>query len=145
MGDRHLTLDARFNAALIVVWALAAGALLYLARPRPLLLSGVGAAAGLVAGILQRKSVRLAPASFAEAKSAVEVRRAFKSNPPGRLSIGMVWITGIGLLAIALLQEGNALLGFVAGYVSFMFAREIVAFQALAGMRRNVPQSPRAF
>lgn len=77
MTETHFTLSPRFNAILIVVWALAAGAVLWIARPHPVVLTSIGAAAGLLAGILQRKSVLSAPAIFAGAQSTLEVRRAF--------------------------------------------------------------------
>jgi len=141
----HFTLTTWFNVVLIVVWAVAVAAFLSIARPRPLLSSAIGAGAGLMAGILQRKSVQSSAAIFAEAKSALEVRRAFKSNRPGKLSIATTWVTGFGLLAVALAQGGNALLGLGAGYVSFMLLREIVGFGAIAEVRRNVPDRQRAF
>ena len=69
MSKIHFTLTTWFNVLLIVVCALVVGALLSIAHPRPLLLSTLGAGAGLVAGILQRKSVVSSPAIFAEARS----------------------------------------------------------------------------
>jgi hypothetical protein len=134
-------LAPRFNSILIAVWALAAAVLLCVVRPRPILPAAVGAAAGLLAGLLQRKSVRSAPAIFARARSALDVRRAFMSTGAGRLSIAMIWVAGLVLAAIALVQGGNVLLGFVAGYASFLFVRELVSVRAIAEVRRNAPDS----
>lgn len=53
----------------------------------------------------------------------------------------MIWITGVVLLAIALVQSGNVPLGFAAGYASFMFVREIVAVRVIAEVRHNVRDS----
>jgi hypothetical protein len=128
----HFTLRPGFNVVLIIVWGLAAGVLSWAAQPHPVLLAGVGAAAGLIAGLLQRRSIQSAPATFAGARSALDVRRAFMSNRSGKLSIAMIWIAGLVLMVIALVKGGNVPLGFAAGYATFMFVREIFAFRAVA-------------
>src|SRR5439155_18196171 len=91
MSTIHFSLTTWYNTLLIVVSALVAGSLVSLAHPRPLLSSAIGVGAGLLAGILQRKSVQSSPALFAAASSALEIRRAFKSNRAGALSIATVW------------------------------------------------------
>ena len=131
MTSTHFTLRPGFNVFLIVVWGLAAGLFVWVVRPHPFLLTGVGAAAGLFAGILQRRSIRSAPATFAGARSVLDVRQALMSNRSGKLSIAMIWIAGLVLAVIAMIEGGNAPLGFAAGYAMFMFVREVVAFRAV--------------
>lgn len=136
MSKIHFTLTTRFNVVLIAVSAVVAGVLLFLVHPRPLLSSAIGVGAGLLAGILQRKSIRSSPALFAAARSAPDVRRALRSNRPGTLSIATIWATGLALFAVALAHRDNALLGFVAGYASFVCIREVVVFGAMGDVRR---------
>ena len=91
MGETHFTMSPQYNVdAMLLAGTLAFG-LLMLAHPRPILASVVGVMAGLLVGWLQRQSLRLSPAEFAGARTALEVRRAFMSNRPGRLSI-ISWI-----------------------------------------------------
>ena len=137
----HFTLTTWFNVVLIVVWAVAVAAFLSIARPRPLLSSAIGAGAGLMAGILQRKSVQLSPALFAAARSALEIRRAFKSNRAGALSIATVWATLSVLIVIALAHGFNVLVDYFAGYASFVFVRDVVAFGAIGAVRRIATHS----
>lgn len=132
----HFTLTTWFNVLIIVICALVVGVLLTVMHPRPFLLSGIGAGAGLLAGMLQRQSVRSSPATFAEARSALQVRRAFRSNHAGTLSIATMWVTGVALIAVAFAQGGHPLSP-IAGYASFMLMRDIVAFGAIGDMRRN--------
>jgi hypothetical protein len=136
----HFTLMMRFNLLLILVCALVVGALLSILHPRPLLLSIIGAGAGLVAGMLQRWSVRSSPEAFAGARSALDVRRAFRSNLPGTLSIVTMWATVLALLAVAWALGENPL-GLFAGYASFMFAREIVALGVVGDLQGKATTS----
>jgi len=148
MGRIHFSLTTWYNALVIAVSAAVAGALVFLAQPRPLLSSAIGISAGLLAGMLQRKSIQLSPALFAAARSILQIRRAFKSNRAGALSIAMVWATGLVLfVSIALVHGGdsafggdNALVEMVAGYAMFMFARDVVAFGAVSEVRRIASQ-----
>ena len=97
-----------------------------------------------LAGILQRKSIQLSPGLFAAARSILQIRRAFKSNRAGALSIAMVWATGLVLFVrIALVHGGdrafggdNAFVELVAGYAMFIFVRDVVAFGAVSEVRR---------
>src|SRR5262245_54189540 len=95
MGKIHFTLTARFNVSLIMATALVALGLLLFLRPRPVLPVAIGLAAGVATGVLQRISVRSSRSDFARSHTAIEVRRAFMSNRPGKLSIGLLWATGV--------------------------------------------------
>ncbi len=136
MSEPHFTLTPWFNVLLMAVSAVVTGVLLFSVHPRPLLSTSIGVVAGLLAGILQPKSIRSSPALFAAARSAPDVRRALRSNRPGTLSIATIWATGLALFAVALAYRDNALAGFVTGYASFMCIREVVVFGAMGDVRR---------
>ena len=112
MGRIHFSWTTWYNSLVVAVSAVVAGALVLLAQPRPLLSSAIGTGAGLLAGILQRKSIQLSPGLFAAARSILQIRRAFKSNRAGALSIAMVWATGLVLFVrIALVHGGDIAFG----------------------------------
>src|SRR5262245_35924834 len=136
MSVPHFTLERRFNVILIAVWGVAAVASLWIDCPRAFTPSAVGAAAGVLAGILQVRSVRSSPASFARAATVLEVRRAFVANGPGQAAIAMIYVIGLGLLAVALSQDQYPLVVFLAGFTSFTFTRDLVALRAIADIER---------
>ena len=137
MSNTHFTLTPIFNVGVIAVAGLVASALLLVSKPRPLVSVALGIVAGVVTGALQRRSVSLSPAAFSGAKSALEVRQVFMSNQPGKLSIMLLWVTSVALLVVALAQVGSPLVAVVAGYASFMFARDLVSFGAIGAVRRS--------
>ena len=145
MGKAHFTLNRRVNLALIVVWGLGASLLTILAQPRPVLTVVIGAVSGLVAGLLQRGSVKSSPHLFAQAQSALAVRRAFMSNVQGKLSIALLWATALTLVGVAFAGRGVPLFAFGAGYFSFMFLREITTFGVIRAIERGGRDSQHAF
>ena len=145
MSKPHFTLMPSFNIAVIATTGVVASTLLLFSHPRPFLSVALGILAGVVTGALQRRSVRLSPGAFAQAKSALEMRRAFMSNQPGKLSIRLVWGTGIVLLVVAFVQMGSPPISLIAGYASFMVARELVSFGAIGTARRNSAECGHAF
>jgi hypothetical protein len=130
----------RANRVLIAVWGGVAALCLMRLHPSPVPLSAFGAATGLVTGLLQRRSLHSSPDVFAEATSAIQVRRAFKTNRAGRAAIALTWIAAALLFLGALAQSGNVPLAFVAGYVSFMFMRELISSLPFEG----APATPSA-
>ena len=145
MGKPHFTLNRRVNVAFIVAWGLGALLITVVAQPRPFITAAIGAASGLIAGLLQRGSVRAAPALFAQAQSALEVRRAFMSNRQGKLAIALQWATGVLLLVIGFARPGTPLLAFFAGYLSFMFLREVITLGVIQELEQQVPGDQHAF
>ena len=145
MSKLHFSLTARFNVFLIIATGLVASLLVLLLRPRPVVPVAIGLVAGAVTGALQRLSIRTSPADFARSQTALEVRRALMSNRPGKLSIAVLWATGVVLLIVALTRASSPLLEFAAGYASFMLARETLSFGVLAETQRDDDTSERAF
>jgi len=145
MGKTHFTLNRRVNLGFIVVWGLGAALLIILGRPRPLLTVVIGAVSGLAAGLLQRGSMRSSPSLFAEAQSALDVRRAFMSNVPGKLSVALLWVTGLSLIVVGVAGPGAPLVAFSAGYFSFMFVREVTTFSAVRTIDQGARDSQHAF
>ena len=95
----HASLRPRNNRSLIVVWAIAVTALACFTT-HPWILVTVGASLGAIAGVLQAAAVRASTEAFLATKTALDVRRAFQTSRPGRLSIQVVWASltsGIGL------------------------------------------------
>jgi len=116
---------------MVAAWAGVATWLLVSVRPPPLPIAALGAAIGVLIGWLQRRSVRAAPDAFASAASALEVRRAFKTNPAGRAAIAASWIGGVLLVLAALAQTGSVPLVFLAGYTSLLFMRDLLSLLPL--------------
>lgn len=145
MSKPHFTVMPSFNIAIIAATGLVAATLVLFSHPRPLLPVALGILAGVVSGALQRRSVHLSPGAFAQAKSALEVRRAFMSNQPGKLSIKLLWVSGIVLLAVAFVGVGSPPIRLIAGYASFMVAREVVSFGAIGTVQSNSAESEHAF
>lgn len=141
----HFTLTRRANVAFIVVWGLAASIFIILSRPRPFLCAVIGCIAGLAVGLLQRGSVRASPDLFAQTKSALDVRRAFMSNRAGKASIALQWATGFALVVVGLAGSGNPFVAAIAGYVTFMFVREVTSFGAIGAMAQGPRDSQHAF
>jgi len=145
MGKMHFTLTRRDNVAFIVIWGLVACSFIIWARPRPFLAVVVGCTAGFVAGLLQRASVRSSPVLFAQATSALEVRRAFMSNRAGKTSIALLWATGLALVVLGLAGGGNPFVAIIAGYVTFMFVRETTSFGAIGAIEQGPRNSQHTF
>jgi len=105
----------------------------------------IGAASGLVAGLLQRSSVRASLHLFAQAQSARAVRRAFMSNVQGKLAIALMWVTAFTLVGVGFASSGVSLFAFGAGYFSFMFLREITTFSVIRAIEQGARDSQHAF
>ena len=138
MDKMHFTLTRPVNAGFIVLWGLAAFIMVIWARPRPILTVAIGCVAGLAAGLIQRGRVRNSPDMSTQAKSALEVRRAFMSKRAGKWSIALLWSTGLILVVVSFAGGGNPTVAAIAGYMSFLFVREITAF----GASRAIQQGP---
>jgi hypothetical protein len=145
MEKAHLSLDRRANLTLIVLWGLGAAAIVTVSNPRPLLAIGIAAGCGFGAGLLQRASIRGNPTQFAQAKSAVEVRRAFMLNRPGQLSIVIMWATAAVLGPIGFTGAASPVAVGAGGYLAFMFVRDLAAFGAIRDLEKAAPGSQRAF
>jgi len=67
------------------------------------------------------------------------------SNVPGKLSLALLWVTGLSLVAVGLASPGAPLVAFSAGYFSFMFFREATAFTAVRTIDQGARDGQGAF
>ena len=119
------------NIWFVVLMGAAACWFSWYSTPHPALLIAIGAASGLLAGTLRRKSIQSAPEQFSHTTSGMGVTRAFASNLTGKLSIAVLGVTLLGFVAIAVARGGEATFGAGAGMASFVVARDIVALPTL--------------
>jgi len=94
-----------------------------------------GALFGVAAGIMQSRSVALAPCVFRSAETAKDVRRALTSTAPGKRAIQIQWALLPILLASAF-WVGNPL-GALGGFAAFMCVRDLIAVKAVVGLSRK--------
>ena len=141
----HATLSIRLNVVLVLAWAVVAAISIRLGAPQSYLVASVGAVAGLVTGTLQRHSIRLAPDRFAQADSALAVRRALVSNRPGKWAVAMVWVTATVLAGLTVWRGGQLLPVFASGYTSFMFVREATSLSAVQDLGQDQSTDDPAF
>ncbi len=137
----HVTLTQQANRRLIACWAGFEVLVWILTSGQVAACAGLGAALGVVGGLLQRSVLVSHAREFAQAKTALDVRRVFTSSQFGAISIALGWICLATLLvlslALALRQpispttplslSGNLF----AGYFAFMLLRDGVAYSAL--------------
>ena len=127
----HPTLSPNGNLLQAFIWAAIAIVItaLYLEFA---VLSATGLAFGLVAGLLQARALRENPERFRAATTGHPVRNAFATSTPGKAAIIMGWLLGVvSLLLWWWISPRQGILGVLAAYMAFMFARELLAFSAL--------------
>ena len=135
---QHVSLRRTFNLGLVLLWAaLLTFALVSAdARPWPFALAGV--AGGIAGGLLQRHALRVAHERFAQAKTALEVRAAFRSTRSGRSYFVLFWLFNIAFVFVPLLRAVEsgpaALFAPLVAYASFNLARELTTLPS-AGKR----------
>jgi hypothetical protein len=92
-----------------------------------------GALLGTLAGVLQYKALGRDPLAFAQAVTAMDVRRALTASPQGRASVRLTWINGVVLLLVSLHFRRPVFVfaAWFSGYFSFMLVRDLIAFPGL--------------
>lgn len=129
----HKSLSVGSNRLVICVWA--AGLTLLLVVTGGIVWASVflGAAFGIAAGVLQRAALRAQASAFAHSVTALDVRRVMTSSRPGKLALSLGWVCGLVLLPLAMLFQQGALVAasWFAGYLAFMFLRDLIALTAL--------------
>jgi hypothetical protein len=134
MPKAHWSLSPIVNILLIPLWAIVGGLFVFLLDvPAKFALPAAGAVLGIIGGIMQHLAVAQASAAFGGAPSLLEVRRCLNSTPWGRRYIFFLYLSKAVLVALALLIIRGPLLrlffGYVAGYFSLMFTREIITLR----------------
>ena len=126
----HGTLTARTNALLIAGTGILVACVILLAEPTPILALVIGAACGVVVGVLQSRGIAEAEARFRTATTALDVRRALMSTAAGKWAVGLQWAC-VAALVVTALSQGNAVASLIGGYSAFMCAREAATLRAV--------------
>jgi hypothetical protein len=136
----HTSLTPRTNILLSLLSATIIGISLLASTPPhfPVLLPF--ALMGLVAGILQARAVRAAPATFRAAESWFAVRRALTSSFGGKLSVLLLWCNGFAVVALVLFSgKLSSLPTVVSAYASFILFRELATLRAIRALSSTQP------
>jgi len=115
-------------------WGAIAAYLVFGFEPHvPLVVAVVGGLLGVAGGIMQHLSIKEATNGFTSALSMLDVRQAFKSTLWGSRYISLLYFSKFALAVLAFLVIRHPLLeivlGYLAGYMSLMFLREIVTLR----------------
>jgi hypothetical protein len=147
MSKPHASLSVTTNLLLILVWAAAAALFLFVLEPHaPVALAATGALLGTIGGIMQHLSFIQATQGFSSAASLMDVRRAFKVTRWGSRYIRFLHLSKLILIVLAFVlvrQPFFAILfGYLAGYFSLMFVREIVTLRDTFFLKRLSSNAP---
>jgi len=145
MAKPHSSLSPTTNILLTFAWAAVAALFLFVIEPHsPIILAVIGA----VGGVMQHLSFKEATKGFSAASSLMEVRRAFKATQWGSRYIRFLYFSKFVLIALSFLHIRQPLLsvifGYLAGYFTLMFVREIVTLRDTFFLQRlsaNAPNS----
>lgn len=81
---------------------------------------------GAFAGVLQARALAARRGEFLTSRTAMDVRRAALASVPGKLSIVLLWGTGVAALVWAIHSNPrNPFFIWLAGYTSFSMARDL--------------------
>ena len=109
----------------------------------------LGSALGAVGGVLQHLSLKVATNGFTTASSLLDVRRVFKATSWGSRYISWLYFSKgvLAIFAFLLIRQPllSIILGYLAGYFSLMFVRELVTLRDTFHLQRltseHVPSS----
>jgi hypothetical protein len=133
----HKSLKPSTNVLLIVGFlAVVIVGMAIPAAPSRLLVAGIGAALGLVAGLLQLRAIEEKKDLLLAADSALAVRSAMTASMAGRFAIYAVWFAIVLLFAIAFLQSEGLPFRVLTGYAAFALLRDVVALKGCFDLQR---------
>ena len=143
----HASLSPTTNILLTIVWGAVAVILLFVVEPHvPLAIGLVGAGLGAAGGVMQHLSFAQATAEFGVAASLLDVRRALKATTWGSRFITWLYFSKavLAVLAFLLIRQPflSVVLGYLAGYMSLMFVRELVTLRDTFHLQRISSQHP---
>ena len=135
----HSSLKPKTNIVLLVVWAALAVVTGAALTPASMVILGVGAFLGCVAGLVQHRALKLAGPRLLKAKSLVEVRTALSFSLWGKSYLYLFWSSVAVLLVLGLWKfEKEITFVFLAGYSALAFMRELVTLPAVFSLRSLV-------
>src|SRR5512144_3057378 len=98
----HKSLNVRTNQLLIVSWAAGVWAPALYTRGTVARSVVIGAACGIVAGLLQKTALHSSASAFAQAATALDVRRILSSSRSGKTAIYVGWMCAVVLVVVAI-------------------------------------------
>jgi hypothetical protein len=84
LSKPHFSVRGWFNLGLLALWTLAILGFVITARTQLRLFLAAGLIMGAAAGLLQRRALLMQPDVFRNARTARDVKNAFKLTTPGR-------------------------------------------------------------
>ncbi len=91
---------------------------------------------------MQHWSITQVPNQFVTASDMIEVRRAFKGTIWGKRYISWIYFSKITLAILSLVLIHSPLfhviLGYIAGYMAFMFVRELITLPDAFYLKRTM-------
>jgi hypothetical protein len=136
MTGLHASLTVRSNLLMCALTGPVAIGLSFMGWPKAAVITAIGAAFGLVVGILQARALREASAALAAARDSLAVRSALSATKSGSLAIRVQWAALIPVLVVWILPGGQPFLAPIAAYAALMFVRDVTTLPALAGLAR---------
>jgi hypothetical protein len=128
----HKSLTPGFNVILIIIITGVLAIALVLSWRHALMLIYVTVPLGIAAGVAQVRALAANPEGFRSSKTAIEVRRALLSTASGKLSVVLLWGTGVFALIWAIaVNPSNPIIVWLAGQASFSLARECCSLPSL--------------
>lgn len=137
MTGRHTSLMVRSNVFMCVLTGSVAIGLSVIGWPKSAIVAAVGAAFGLIVGILQSGAIREGSVALAAAPGALAVRSALNSTKSRNLSIRVQWAALVPIVVVWILLGGQPFLAPIAGYAALMFVRDVTTLPGLAWLARN--------
>jgi hypothetical protein len=133
----HKSLTPRNNLLLIFVWAAVIIAISFAtAYPDKPLMIGLGAALGVVAGVLQLRALQESKDRFLAATTVLEVRSAMTSSRSGRFAIFTLYTAAGILFIVEFIRNKHIGLGLIAAYAAFAFVRDCIALKGCVSLQR---------
>lgn len=138
----HASLTPKANVRLIALWAtIALLVAVFLAQAQLWLLFVIGSLLGIVAGLMQLRAINESSEELVAADSAMAVRRALKRSGWGKAYLVCFWLSSIGIVVVAIVVlKSEMFSGWLAGYSSYAFARELVALPGTFALARFVTE-----
>ncbi|RYE81367.1 MAG: hypothetical protein EOO80_01295 [Oxalobacteraceae bacterium] len=134
----HATLELNCNLKFAALWCaiLIACVSAGMSDGWPVVL--ISGLAGVVAGALQGRAIRLHPSKFLAAVSASEVRQALMQSRSGKFSFLLLWLVAMALLVLLVIgRPAITLQALLGAYASFALGRELLALRTVLWLAKS--------
>lgn len=128
----YWALTVRANTILVASYVALLAAILLISAPPSLLVLIPFPLVGCGIGLYQGRALLTAPAMFMRSKSAREFRTALLSTSYGKISIGLLWLSGLMLLGLVFLApQAVSVSTVVSAALLSVLGRELVSLPAV--------------